>query len=109
MGSFTFCRSDLFPEVYTRCGNAAFANFVAAISRTNSCDYSQQQNSVAATMIFMKLTVPHKEICCGDLSPPRVAATYRLVCPGLYCRQNDVLHVEYLQVNYLRVRIRNLA
>ena len=35
-------------------------------------------------MIFMKLTVSHKAICCGDLSPRRVKATYRLVCPGLY-------------------------
>ena len=34
-------------------------------------------------MIFMKLTLSHKAICCGDLSPRRVAATYRLVCPGL--------------------------
>ena len=34
-------------------------------------------------MIFMKLTESHKAICCGDLSPRRVAATYRLVCPGL--------------------------
>ena len=36
IGSFIFCRSDLLPEVYTRCDNAAFSNFVAAISRTNS-------------------------------------------------------------------------
>ena len=49
----------------------------------NSCDWSRRQNSAAATMIFMKLTVSHKAICCGDLSPRRVAATYRLVCPGL--------------------------
>ena len=34
-------------------------------------------------MIFMKLTVSHKANCCGDLSPRRVAATYRLVCPDL--------------------------
>ena len=39
--------------------------------------------SAAATMIFMKLTVSHKAICCGDLSPQRVAATYRLLCSGL--------------------------
>ena len=50
----------------------------------NLCDWSRRQNSAAATMIFMKLTVSHKVICCGDLSPRRVAATYRLVCPGLY-------------------------
>ena len=30
---FIFCRSDLLPEVYTRGDNAAFANFVPAISR----------------------------------------------------------------------------
>ena len=48
----------------------------------NSCDWSRRQNSAAATMIFMKLTVSHKAICCSDLSPRRVAATYRLVCPG---------------------------
>ena len=35
IGSFIFCHSDLLPEVYTHCDNAAFANFVAAIGRTN--------------------------------------------------------------------------
>ena len=72
--SFIFCRSDLLPEVYTLCDNAAFAKFVAAIGTTNSA---------AATMIFTKLTVSHEAKCCGDLFPRRVAATYRLVCPGL--------------------------
>ena len=33
IGSFIFCRSDLLREVYTRCDNAAFANFVAATDR----------------------------------------------------------------------------
>ena len=66
--------------MYTRCDNAAFANFVAAISRTNS-NWFEFVRLIAATMIFMKLTVSHKAICCGDLSPRRVAATYRLVCP----------------------------
>ena len=28
----SFCRSDLLPDLYTRCDSAAFANFVAAIS-----------------------------------------------------------------------------
>ena len=75
-------------EVYTRYDKAYFANFVAAVSRTNSClnscNWSQRQNSVAATMIFRNLTVPHEANYCGDLSLRRVAATYRLVCPGLY-------------------------
>ena len=74
-------------QQYTRCGNIAFANFVAAIARIqtslNSCHWSQRQNSAAATMIFTKLSMSHDANCCGDLSPRRVAATYRIVCPGL--------------------------
>ena len=77
-----FCRSDLLPEVYTRCDNAAFANFVAAISRTNS-NWFEFVQVIAATRTFTNVTLSHEANCCGDLSPRRVAATYRLVCPGL--------------------------
>ena len=35
----------------------------------NSCNWSQRQNSAAATMIFTKLTVSHEANCCSDLSP----------------------------------------
>ena len=88
VGSFIFGSCGLLPEVYTRCDNAAFANFVAAISRTNSNWFEFVRlivatNSAAATMISIKLTVSHEANCCGDLSPQRVAATYRLVYPGL--------------------------
>ena len=39
IGSFIFCRSDLLSEVYSRCDNAAFANFVAAIGRATDRGY----------------------------------------------------------------------
>jgi len=47
-------------EVYTWCDNAAFANFVAVISRTNSNWFEFVQpiaasKSAAATMIFTKI------------------------------------------------------
>ena len=61
--SFIFCRSDLLPEVYTRCDNAAFANFVAAISRTNVL-----RTGVVSQRVVLQVAV---------------AATCRLVCPGL--------------------------
>ena len=34
-------------------------------------------------MILIKLALSLKANCCGNLSPRRVAATYRLVCPDL--------------------------
>ena len=48
--SFILCRSDLLPEVYTRCDNAAFANFVAAISRTNSNQFELAHASVCSNI-----------------------------------------------------------
>ena len=44
-------------------------------------------------------------------SNKKVSINYKRITCNLmhYCRQNDVLHVEYLQVNLLRARIRNLA
>ena len=68
--------------------NAAFANFVAAISHTNS-NWFQFVQLIAATKLcrsdkdLNKLTVSHKANCCGDMSPLYVAAIYRLVCLGL--------------------------
>ena len=35
----------------------------------------------AATMSFTTLTVTHEANCCGELSPRRVAVTYRLMGP----------------------------
>ena len=44
-------------------------------------------------------------------SNKKVSINYKRITCNLmpYCRQNDVLHVEYLQVNFLRARTRNLA
>ena len=76
MGSFIFCRSDLLPEVYTRCDNAAFANFVAAISRTNS-NWCEFVRLIAATK-FCRSDYDFHEInrvTQGDLLRRLVPAT----------------------------------
>ena len=52
--------------MYTRCDNASFANFVAAISRTNSNWYEFVQ-LITATMILTKYTVSHEANSCGDV------------------------------------------
>ena len=78
--------------VATRCDNAAFANFVTAISRTNSNWFEFVQliaatKSAPATMIFTKINrVTQGELlrrlvpatCRSDLSP-----TVSRTCPGL--------------------------
>ena len=77
-------------DANTGCDKAACAYFVAAISQTslNSCDRSQRQNYVAATMIFTCHTRRFVAVtCCSNLSRLRVAAICRIVCLGL----NDVL------------------
>ena len=89
IGSFIFCRSDLLPEVYARCDNAAFANFVAAISRTNSNWFEFVQliavtKSAPATMIFTEIN----RVTRGELLRRLVPATCRLVCLAQITHQN---------------------
>ena len=75
--------------MYTRCDKAAFANCVSAVSRTNS-NLFEFVKLTSVTMIFTKLTVSQEANFSGNLTPRRVAATYRLMCPGLTddCRVN---------------------
>ena len=67
----------MLPEQYTRWDDVAFANFVAAISRTNSNQF-EFMRLIAATMIFTKNhCVTRGELlgqvipvtCRSDLSP----------------------------------------
>ena len=51
IGSFVFCRNDMLPEQCTRCDKIAFANFVAAISHTNSNQF-EFMRLIAATKFF---------------------------------------------------------
>ncbi len=65
----------LVAEVCICWDNAAFAHFGASISRTNSncllnlCEWSQRQNSVAATRLLQNCTMSHEATCCSNLSP----------------------------------------
>ena len=74
----TCCRSDLLPEVYTRCDNAAFANFVAAISRTNS-NWFEFVRLIAATKFCRSDNDFHEinRVTQGDLLRRLVPATCR--------------------------------
>ena len=69
----------LLPEVYTRCDNAAFANFVAAISRTNS-NWFEFVRLIAATKFCPSDNDFHEinRVTQGDLLRRIVPATYRL-------------------------------
>ena len=53
------------------------------------CDLLQRQNSVVETKVLIKFSSTHEAICRYDVSPHRVAATYRPTCKhGVICRLN---------------------
>ena len=93
-------------SVITGCDNAVFANFVAAISRTNS-NWFEFVWLIAATKFCRSDNDFHKinHVTQGELlrqlvhaTCRSVAATYRLVCPGypgLYRSQASLLIISW--------------
>ena len=87
--------------MYTRCDNAAFAKFVAAISRTNS-NWFEFVRLVAATKFCRSDNDFHEinRVTQGELLWRLVAATYRLLCPGLKCFKTDFYSTRGVEIEF---------
>ena len=101
-------RCDTSPRLYCCCDKALSLSlslrYVARIQTSlNSCDRSQRQNSVAATMIFTWHTRRFvAAICRGDVSQRFVAScvsAYKLIEAG---RSKDILQIQDLSIDGLR-------
>ena len=87
----------LVAEVCTRCDNAAFANFVAATSRTNS-NWFEFVRLIAATKFCRSDNDFHEinRVTQGDLLRRLVPATYRSDLSPSVSRPLNALRLKYL-------------